>query len=69
VNVVGNSFNLQLNVGAPEIQAESLIDSSIYKNHLNYVDLETSNCFVHENRIVFFSEQSETSTAIGVIEK
>lgn len=69
VNVTGDSFDFQLNIGPSEINCEKDFDSSIYKSHLNYVDAESSSCYVHESRIVFFSEQTQTSTAIGVIEK
>lgn len=69
VNVTGDSFDYKLNIGISEIECQENLDSSIYKSHLNYVDLESGYCYVHENRIVFFSEQSSTSTAIGIIEK
>jgi hypothetical protein len=69
VNVVGDSFDFKLNIGPSEISCSTPFDSSIYKSHLNYVDAESSSCYIHENRIVFFSEQTPTSTAIGVIEK
>jgi len=69
VRVTGDSFDFKLNIGTSDIKAESTMDSSIYKSHLNYVDSESSHCFVHDNRIVFFSEQTKTSTAIGIIEK
>lgn len=69
VRVTGDSFDYKLNIGSSEISADEKMDSSIYKSHLNYVDSETCSCYVHENRIVFFSEQTKTSTAVGVIEK
>jgi len=69
VRVTGDSFDFKLNIGTSEIQAASKMDSSIYKSHLNYVDSESSHCYVHDNRIVFCSEQTKTSTAIGIIEK
>jgi len=69
VKITGDSFDYKLNIGSSDITTENPLDSSIYKSHLNYVDAESCSCYVHENRIVFFSEQTETSTAIGIIEK
>jgi hypothetical protein len=69
VKINGDSFNYKLNIGPDEISVEGSTESSIYKSHLNYVDTETCGCYLHENRIVFFSEQSDTSTAVGIIEK
>ena len=69
VKIVGDSFEYKLNIGSSEIETEDSLDSSIYKSHLNYVDSESCRCYIHENRIVFFSEQTKTSTAVGVIEK
>lgn len=69
VKISGDSFDYKLNIGPSEITVEDPLESSIYKSHLNYVDAESSECYVHENRIVFFSSQTETSTAVGIIEK
>lgn len=69
VEIKGDSFKYKLNVGSGEIESEDKSESSIYKYQLNYVDSETSDCYVHGNRIVFFSSQSDSSTAIGIIEK
>jgi hypothetical protein len=69
VEIKGDSFKYKLNVGPGEIESEVNTDSSIYKYQLNYVDIETSDCYVHGNRIIFFSSQSDCSTAIGIIEK
>jgi hypothetical protein len=69
VKVSGDSFDYKLNISNTEISADEDIDSSIYKSHLGYVDSESCNCFLHENRIIFFSDQTDTSTAVGVIEK
>lgn len=69
VEISGDSFNYKLNIGSSEITVDGSAEASIYKSHLNYVDIESSECYVHENRIIFFSEQSETSTAVGIIEK
>lgn len=67
----GDSFRYKLNIGKSDIDIEtgSSLKSSIYKSQLNYVDSESYDCYVHNNRIVFFSDQSETSTAIGLIER
>ena len=69
VKISGDSFDYKLNIGPSEIEVQDPLESSIYKSHLNYVDAESSSCYVHENRIVFFSDQTETSTAVGIIEK
>ena len=69
VKINGDSFDYKLNIGPSEITVGDPLESSIYKSHLNYVDAESSECYVHENRIVFFSSQTETSTAVGIIEK
>lgn len=69
VRINGDSFNYKLNIGSDEIDVQDEVESSIYKSHLNYVDSETCECYLHDNRIIFFSEQSETSTAVGIIEK
>jgi hypothetical protein len=69
VKVTGDSFDYKLNIGKSDITSDESADSSIYKSHLNYVDTESCLCYIHENRIVFFSDQTDTSTAVGVIEK
>lgn len=69
VKVTGDSFDYKLNIGKSDITSNESANSSIYKSHLNFVDTESCFCYVHENRIVFFSDQSDTSTAVGVIEK
>jgi hypothetical protein len=70
VRVKGESFNYRVNVGADEISAaQSPAPSSIYKNQLSYMEAETCECYIHENRIVLFSEQSTTSIAFGVVIK
>ena len=43
--------------------------SSIYKNHLGYMEQETCQVYLHDNRIVLDSETSSTSIAIGIVEK
>jgi hypothetical protein len=69
VKVSGDSFDYKLNINNSEITSDEDFDSSIYKSHLGYVDSESCFCFLHENRIIFFSDQTDTSTAVGVIEK
>jgi len=69
VKILGDSFDYKLNIGSSEIVCEDNTDAAIYKSHMNYVDSETSTCYIHDNRIVFFSDQTETSTAVGIIEE
>jgi hypothetical protein len=64
----GESFRYKLNIGSSDIDVEESMKASIYKSQLNYVDAEPYTCYVHDNRMVFFSDQSETSTAVGLIE-
>jgi hypothetical protein len=64
----GDSFRYKLNIGKSDIEVEGDLKSSIYKSQMNYIDSESYTIYVHNNRMVFFSDQSETSTAIGLIE-
>lgn len=64
----GDSFRYKLNIGKSDIETESNMKASIYKSQMNYIDSESYTVYVHDNRMVFFSDQSETSTAIGLIE-
>jgi hypothetical protein len=64
----GESFRYKLNIGSSDISVEEPMKAAIYKSQLNYVDSESYTCYVHDNRMVFFSDQSETSTAVGLIE-
>lgn len=69
---IGDSFNYKLNIGTSEIilgDGETLVTSSIYKNRLSNMEPEICEVYVHSNRIVMFSEQSDTSIAIGLVEK
>ena len=66
----GNSFDYKLNVGEEEIEmAEESRDICFYKNQLGFVDIESGEVYIHNNRIVFFSDQSMTSTAVGLVSK
>ena len=65
----GDSFRFKLNIGKSDIDVDSEMKASIYKSQLNYVDSESYTVYVHDNRMVLFSDQSETSTAVGLIEK
>jgi len=65
----GDSFRFKLNIGKSDIKVSGVMKSSVYKSQLNYVDSESYSVYVHENRMVLFSDQSETSTAVGLIEK
>lgn len=68
VIAAGESFRYKLNIGASDIEVDKDMKCSIYKSQLNFVDAESYTCYVHDNRMVFFSDQSETSTAVGLIE-
>jgi hypothetical protein len=65
----GESFRYKLNIGSSDISVEEPMKAAIYKSQLNYVDSESYTVYVHNNRMVFFSDQSETSTAVGLIER
>ena len=66
----GNSFNYKLNIGSSEIILENDEGSpNIYKKELSYMEPETCEVYVHNNRIVMVSEQSSTSIAMGLVEK
>lgn len=69
VIAAGDSFRYKLNIGKDDIEVSSSMKASIYKSKLNFVDSESYTVYVHDNRVVFFSDQSETSTALGLIEK
>jgi len=68
---IGNSFNYKINIGGSEIILNDgdKIVSNIYKNQLGYMETESCDVYVHENRLVMFSDQSNTSIAIGLVEK
>jgi hypothetical protein len=65
----GDSFRFKLNIGKSDIEVSGEMKASIYKSQLNYVDSESYTVYIHDNRMVLFSDQSETSTAVGLIEK
>jgi len=66
----GDSFRYKLNIGEEEISSEGKdMNISIYKNQLGYMEQETCSVYIHDNRIVLFSESSSTSIAIGIVEK
>jgi len=69
VIAAGDSFRFKLNIGKSDIEVSGEMKSSIYKSQLNYVDSEAYTVYVHDNRMVLFSDQSETSTAVGLIER
>jgi hypothetical protein len=72
VHAIGESFNYKLNIGSSEIiieNSETTTTPNIYKNQLSYMEQETCQVYVHENRLVLVSEQSSTSIAIGLVEK
>lgn len=66
----GNSFEYTLNIGSSDIE---MSDESpgiyIYKYQLGFVDIGSSDLYVHHNRIVIFSECGTTSTAIGLVSR
>ena len=66
----GDSFRYKLSLSLDEISIkEEKMTSSIYKNHLGYMEQETCKIYIHDNRIVLDSETSSTSIAIGIVEK
>ena len=72
VHAIGESFNYKLNIGSSEIIIENKDTTTlpnIYKTQLSYMEQETCQAYVHENRLVLVSEQSSTSIAIGLVEK
>jgi len=69
VHSFGDSFRYKLNLGPSEITTEGSVTSNIYKNQLGYMEAETCQVYVHDNRLVMYSEQSSTSIAIGLVEK
>lgn len=70
VRTKGDSFNYKINIGSDFIETtDGDCVSPIYKTQLSYMESETSDCYIFENRMVLFSEQSNTSIAIGVVVK
>lgn len=69
VHAYGDSFRYKLNLGPSEIQTEDKVTVNIYKNQLGYMEPEKCQIFIHDNRLVMFSDQSLTSIAIGLVEK
>jgi len=70
VYAIGDSFNYKLNIGSSEIILEDGSNSpNIYKKELSYMEPETCEVYVHDNRMVMVSEQSATSIAMGLVEK
>jgi hypothetical protein len=69
VYAAGDSFRYKLNLGPSEINTEDSLQPNIYKNQLSYMESETCQIYVHDNRLVLVSEQSSTSIAIGLVEK
>jgi len=69
VHAFGDSFRYKLNLGPSEIVQGDKNLANIYKNQLGYMESETCQIYVHDNRLVMFSEQSSTSIAIGLVEK
>ena len=65
----GDSFRYKLNLGSSEITTSQSVISNIYKGQLSYMEAETCQVYVHDNRLVMCSEQSSTSIAIGLVEK
>jgi hypothetical protein len=66
----GDSFRYKLSLALDEISIQGeKMTSSIYKNHLGYMEQETCKVYIHDNRIVLDSETSSTSIAIGIVEK
>jgi hypothetical protein len=70
VRAKGESFNYKISIAKEEIRvSEDSVNSPIYKSQISYMEAETCDCYLHENRLVLFSQQSNTSIAIGVVIK
>ncbi len=69
VTTSGQSFEYKLNIGTSDISAEEDMVVYIYKKQLGYVDLEQSVIYIHENRMIFKSEEKSNTIAIGLIQK
>ena len=69
VHSYGDSFRYKLNIGPEEIKIQGDQTTCIYKNYLGYMEQETCQVYIHDNRIVLSSETSATSIAIGIVEK
>lgn len=70
VYAIGDSFNYKLNIGSSEIiLGDGESSPNIYKKELSYMEPETCEVYVHDNRLVMVSEQSSTSIAMGLVEK
>jgi len=70
VRAKGESFNYKISISPEEIRCdEESFSSPVYKNQLSFMESETCDCYVHENRLVLFSQQSNTSIAIGLVIK
>ena len=66
----GNSFRYKLNMVSSEIEGSDTLEIvNVYKNQLGYMESETCSVYVHDNRIVMISDQSQTSIAIGMVVK
>jgi hypothetical protein len=69
INASGQSFEYKLDIGRSDINVESTSSLSIYKKQLGYVDIEQSDVYYHDNRLIFKSTEKESTIAIGLIQK
>jgi hypothetical protein len=68
VAIKGNSFSFNA-IRADQIQGDkSEATYSIYKNQFGSVDQENSRVYIHDNRILIVSEESNSLIAIGLVE-
>lgn len=69
VQAAGQSFEYKLDIALPDIEASEPAKLSIYKKQLDFIDLEQSMVYYHENRLIFKSTEKESTIAIGLIQK
>jgi hypothetical protein len=69
IDTAGQSFEYKLNIGNSDIEISEEMSIFIYKKQLGFIDLEQSQIFIHDNRLIFKSEEKQSTIAIGLIEK
>jgi hypothetical protein len=68
VTIRGNSFSFNA-IRADQVQGDKTEATySIYKNQFGAVDQENSRVYIHDNRILIVSEESDSLIAIGLVE-
>jgi len=68
IKVRGNSFQYQILKGKKVNGFKSPKVYSIYKKQFSYIDLENSEVYFHENRILIKSIETDSMIAIGLVE-